>query len=229
MSCVLRISVITIWTVEPWMKTPALICLCFQALAEALKTNESVTNIGLSRNHIGAEGAKAWCVGWAPQNRWMLRHVMMSLSHTFLASSDSEKFGWFGGAGVLSFMVDRGDFFEHVDGEWKCGFLDWLPLFAKFRIREIHMLELNVFFIFAHICSQDFGDQVLMVEPTAECFCFHMFSTSFDSDKFGWFGGPLVSPLIFHRKESCQICRCCKLLLISRVSCKGSIREICRS
>ena len=39
-------------------KTPALICLCSQALAEALKTNS-----------IGAEGAKAWCVGWAPQNR----------------------------------------------------------------------------------------------------------------------------------------------------------------
>ena len=35
-----------------------------------------------------------------------------------------------------------------------------------------------------------------MVEPTAECFCFHMFSTSFDSDKFGWFGGPVVSSFI---------------------------------
>ena len=45
------------------------------------------------------------------------------------------------------------------------------------------------FFIFAYIFSQDFSDQVLTVEPTAECFCFHMFSTSFDSDKFGWFGG----------------------------------------
>ena len=154
MSCVLWISVITIWTVESWMKTPALICLCFQALAEALKTNASVTNIDLADNKIGAEGAKAWCVGWAPQNRWMLRHVMMSLSHTFPASCDSDKFGWFGwfgGAGVSSFMVDRGDFFEHVDGEWKCGFLGWLPLFAKFRIREIHMFELNVFFSYLQI------------------------------------------------------------------------------
>ena len=44
------------------MKTPALICLCFQALAEALKTNASVANIGLGRNQIGDEGAKAWCV-----------------------------------------------------------------------------------------------------------------------------------------------------------------------
>ena len=45
----------------------------------------------------------------------MLRHVMMSLSHTFPASCDSDQFGWLGGAGVSSFMVDRGDFFEHVD------------------------------------------------------------------------------------------------------------------
>ena len=51
------------------MKTPALICLCFQALAEALKINKCVTNINLGWNFIGAEGAKAWCVGWAPQNR----------------------------------------------------------------------------------------------------------------------------------------------------------------
>ena len=42
------------------MKTPALICLCFQALAEALKINASVANIDLSENKIGAEGAKAW-------------------------------------------------------------------------------------------------------------------------------------------------------------------------
>ena len=56
-------------TVEPWMKTPALLCLRFQALAEALKTNSSVTSIRLGGNKIGAEGAKAWCVGWAPQNR----------------------------------------------------------------------------------------------------------------------------------------------------------------
>ena len=32
------------------MKTPALICLCFQALAEALKINSSVTNIDLKYN-----------------------------------------------------------------------------------------------------------------------------------------------------------------------------------
>ena len=36
---------------------------------------------------------------------------------TFPASCDSDQFGWLGGAGVSSFMVDRGDFFEHVDGE----------------------------------------------------------------------------------------------------------------
>ena len=150
----------------------------------------------------------------------------MSLSHTFPASCDSDKFGWFGGPVVSSFMVDRGDFFQHVDGEWKCGFLGWLPLFAFFRIRKINMFELNIFFIFAYICSQDFSDQVLTVEPTAECFCFHMFSTSFDSDKFGWFGGAVVSSFIFHRKESCHICRCCKQLWISAWFAKFCIREI---
>ena len=77
--------------------------------------------------------------------------------------------------------------------------------FASERFTCLSYFELNVFFIFAYICSQDFSDQVLTVEPTAECFCFHMFSTSFDSDKFGWFGGPVVSSFIFHRKESCQI------------------------
>ena len=65
-----------------------------------------------------------------------------------------------------------------------------------------------------------------MVEPTAECFCFHMFSTSFDSDKFGWFGGPVVSSFIFHRKESCQICRCCQQLSLSALFAKFCIREI---
>ena len=51
------------------MKTSALLFLRFQALAEALKTNSSVANIALRENKIGAEGAKAWCVGWAPLNR----------------------------------------------------------------------------------------------------------------------------------------------------------------
>ena len=65
-----------------------------------------------------------------------------------------------------------------------------------------------------------------MVEPTAECFCFHMFSTSFDSDKFGWFGAAVVSSFIFHRKESCQICRCCKQLSLSALFAKFCIKEI---
>ena len=54
-------------TVERWNKSQN--CLRFQALAEALKINKSITNIDLGGNKIGAEGAKAWCVGWAPQNR----------------------------------------------------------------------------------------------------------------------------------------------------------------
>ena len=41
------------------------------------------------------------------------------------------------------------------------------------------MSELNVIVSYLHIfvlrCSQDFSDQVLMVEPTAECFCFICF------------------------------------------------------
>ena len=53
----------------PSNKTPTLICRCLQALAEALKINASVTGINLGDNQIGDEGVKAWCVGWAPQNR----------------------------------------------------------------------------------------------------------------------------------------------------------------
>ena len=53
-----------------------------------------------------------------------------------------------------------------------------------------------------------------------------MSPTSCDSDKFGWFGGPVVSSFIFHRKESCQICRCCKQLSISALFAKFCIREI---
>ena len=92
------------------------------------------------------------------------------------------------------------------------------------------MFELHVIVSYLHKfvlrCSQDFSDQVLTVEPTAECFCFHMFSTSFDSDKFGWFGGPVVSSFIFHRKASCQICSCCKQLSLSALFAKFCIREI---
>ena len=46
----------------PTNNMPTLICRCLQALAEALKINESVTCINLESNQIGAEGAKAWCV-----------------------------------------------------------------------------------------------------------------------------------------------------------------------
>ena len=157
MSCVRRISVITIWTIEPWMKTSALLFLRFQALAEALKTNSSVANIALRENKIGAEGAKAWCVGWAPLNRWMLRHVMMSLSHTF---PDFPGILWQWQVWMVwrcwSFVIHGWSrrllrTCIRLDGEWKCGFLGWLPLFAKFRIREIHMFELNVFFSYLHI------------------------------------------------------------------------------
>jgi Ran GTPase-activating protein (RanGAP) involved in mRNA processing and transport len=78
------------------MKTPALICLCFQALAEALKTNASVTNITLSSNQVGDEGVEAWCVmGSAESLNAAACHDVM-----FSTSCDTEKFGWFAGAVV---------------------------------------------------------------------------------------------------------------------------------
>ena len=84
----------------PSNKTPTLICRCLQALAEALKTNTSVTNIDLSENQIGAEGAKAWCVvGSAESLNAAACHDVM-----FSKSSDSEKFGRVGGAVVSSFI-----------------------------------------------------------------------------------------------------------------------------
>ena len=82
---------------------PALICCCLQALAEALKINKSITNINLGENQIGAEGAKAWCVvGSAESLNAAACHDVV-----FSTSSYSEKFGWFGGAVVSSFISDR--------------------------------------------------------------------------------------------------------------------------
>ena len=90
-------------TVEPLNNVPALICCCFQALAEALKINASVANIILYNNQIGAEGAKAWCVvGSAESLNAAACHDLMSPT-----SFESEKFGWFGGTVVSSFTSDR--------------------------------------------------------------------------------------------------------------------------
>ena len=86
----------------PSNKTPTLICRCLQALAEALKINASVTDINLSKNQIGDEGVKAWCVvGSAESLNAAACHDV-----TFPASFD-RKFGWFGGAVVSSFIFDR--------------------------------------------------------------------------------------------------------------------------
>ena len=128
------------------MKTPALICLCFQALAEALKTNASVTSIKLARNHMGDEGAKALCVGWAPLNAAACHDVMPPTSF------DSDNFGWFEGAVVLSFIFHRKESCQICRC---CKQLSLSALFAKFCIREIHMSELNV------MCSPDFSDHDL--------------------------------------------------------------------
>ena len=90
-------------TVETTNEMPTLICRCLQALAEALKINKSITNINLGRNQIGAECAKAWCVvGSAESLNAAACHDVM-----FSTSCDSEKFGWFGGAVVSSFISDR--------------------------------------------------------------------------------------------------------------------------
>ena len=58
-------------------------CRCLQALAEALKINASLTTIGLQRNAIGTEGAKALCgVGCAENllNAAVCHDVMSSTS-----------------------------------------------------------------------------------------------------------------------------------------------------
>ena len=36
---------------------------CPQALAEALKVNQTITKFFLGENNIGREGAEAWCLG----------------------------------------------------------------------------------------------------------------------------------------------------------------------
>ena len=87
------------------MRTPALICLCFQALAEALQINKSITNIDLQYNQIGAEGAKAWCVVGSTECCGDLMEDVM-----FPTSFDSDKFGWFGGPLVSSFISVQGEF-----------------------------------------------------------------------------------------------------------------------
>ena len=86
------------------MKTPALICLFFQALAEALKINKSITNITLGVNKIGAEGAKAWCVAGSSECCGDLMEDVMPPT-----SCDSDKFGWFGGPVVSSFISVQGE------------------------------------------------------------------------------------------------------------------------
>ena len=82
----------------------------------------------------------------------MLQHVMMSLSHTFPASFDSDKFGRFGGAIILSFMVDRGDFFEHVDGEFLNESADfWVDCHCLLSFASEGFTCLSKMFFF-HIC-----------------------------------------------------------------------------
>ena len=83
---------------------------------------------------------------------WMQRHVMISLSCTSPASCDSDKFGWFGGAAVSSFILHRKESCQICRC---CQQLLISALFAKFCIREIHKSELNV------MCSPDFSDHDL--------------------------------------------------------------------
>ena len=87
----------------PSNKTPALICRCLQAFAEAVKINKSITDINLEGNQIGDEGAKAWCVVGSTED---LLNAAACHDVTFPTSFD-RKFGWFGGAVVSSFIFDR--------------------------------------------------------------------------------------------------------------------------
>ena len=86
---------------------PTLICRCLQALAEALKTNASVTEISLGDNQIGDEGAKAWCVVGSAESLNAAACHVFNCFYMFSTSSYSEKFGWFAGAVVSSFISDR--------------------------------------------------------------------------------------------------------------------------
>ena len=79
------------WVEGAKIEMPTLICRCLQALAEALKINKCVTNINLGDNQIGDEGAKAWCVVGSVE------------------CFDSDKFRWFGGAVVSSFITRQGE------------------------------------------------------------------------------------------------------------------------
>ena len=74
-------------TVETTNEMPTLICRCLQALAEALKTNASVTEISFTNNQIGDEGAKAWCVVGSTECCGDLIEDVMSRT-----SCDSDKF-----------------------------------------------------------------------------------------------------------------------------------------
>ena len=137
------------------MKMPALLCLRFQALAEALKINSSVAIINLYDNQIGDEGAKAWCVvGSAESLNAAACHDVMSPT-----SFDSDKFGWFGGPVVSSFIFHRKESCQICRC---CQQLSLSALFAKFCIREIQMSELNV------MCSPDFSDHDLNVRALDE-------------------------------------------------------------
>ena len=105
-------------TVEPRTRCqPALIYLCLQALAEALKINKCVTEILLYENQIGDEGAKAWCVvGSAESLNAAACHAVI-----FSTSFDSEKFGWFGGVVVSPFISDRVELSNTPNpAVWRC-------------------------------------------------------------------------------------------------------------
>ena len=97
-------QVLPVEPVEPWNKMQVLISCCLEALAEALKINASVTNIKLGNNKIGAEGAKARCGMGSAENL-----LNAAACHDIMSSTscESDKFRWFGGAAILSFIFDE--------------------------------------------------------------------------------------------------------------------------
>ena len=68
-------------------------------------------------------------------------------------SSDSEKFGWFGGAAVSSFISDRVDF--------------WI-VFSSFESERFDMSQLNVF-SFEHFRNQVLSEGPSNKTPTFIC------------------------------------------------------------
>ena len=124
---------------------------------------------------------------WARLNAAACHDVMFSTSF------DRKKFGWFGGAGVSSFMSDR------VEPTLICRCLQALAEALKIN-GSVTNIDLD---------NNQIGDEgakawcvVGSAESLNAAACHDvMFSTSSCSEKFGWFAGAVVSLFISDRVE----------------------------